>query len=184
MKRLNFEALETRKLTASMNELVYTIRGNDVVLWGDDVQEVSTGTDWFDWQKFDQPERDQSHIPTVSIEEQSAAGENVRWNEQNAVHAGSTAVVDGQPSGLVVDLIARDPVATDIVLNYVRDDVGSVAVIAGDTDGDRDVDFEDFHTLSQNFGSTDATGTAEGDFDLNGRVDFIDFLMLSENFGV
>lgn len=53
--------------------------------------------------------------------------------------------------------------------------------IPGDTDGDLDIDFVDFVTLSGNF---QAMGDWEdGDFGGNGIVDFPDFVGLSNNFG-
>jgi len=51
----------------------------------------------------------------------------------------------------------------------------------GDADLDRDVDFNDFLSLSSNF---DMPGSwAEGDFTGDGQVSFEDFLSLSQNFG-
>lgn len=51
----------------------------------------------------------------------------------------------------------------------------------GDADGNGEVDFADFLTLSGNF-SQPGVYTA-GDFNKNGTVDFGDFLLLSENYG-
>ena len=51
----------------------------------------------------------------------------------------------------------------------------------GDFDGDGDIDFQDFLTLSGNFGMPgDYT---DGDTDCNGNVAFADFLKFSSNFG-
>ena len=54
--------------------------------------------------------------------------------------------------------------------------------LAGDVDGDGEVQFSDFVILANNFGHTDA---AWEDGDLNGdqAVDFDDFVILSDNFG-
>ncbi len=54
--------------------------------------------------------------------------------------------------------------------------------LAGDVDGDGEVQFSDFVILANNFGHTDA---AWEDGDLNGdhAVDFADFVILSDNFG-
>ena len=55
--------------------------------------------------------------------------------------------------------------------------------VAGDTNGDRKVDFADFLTLSANFGKEVDGAFADGDFTGDARVDFADFLLLSERFG-
>lgn len=52
--------------------------------------------------------------------------------------------------------------------------------VAGDVNGDRSVDFEDFLVLSAYFGSTTNDGLRAGDLDGDGRVDFGDFLQLSQ----
>ena len=51
----------------------------------------------------------------------------------------------------------------------------------GDTNFDGNVDFQDFLTLSANFGGNGEWDS--GDFDCNFRVGFADFLLLSEHFG-
>lgn len=58
----------------------------------------------------------------------------------------------------------------------------ALGLVKGDLDGNGEVAFADFLTLSQNFGSTEA-GYQEGDIDCNGEVAFADFLTLSQNFG-
>jgi len=52
----------------------------------------------------------------------------------------------------------------------------------GDLNGDGEVNFTDFLTLSSNFG-TDVVSHEQGDIDCNGTVEFADFLLLSSNFG-
>lgn len=54
--------------------------------------------------------------------------------------------------------------------------------LPGDLDGNGEVNFSDFLTLSGNFGAT-GVSYAEGDIDCNGEVAFADFLALSANFG-
>lgn len=49
----------------------------------------------------------------------------------------------------------------------------------GDTDGDGDCDFQDFLTLSANFGDDQNVTWEDGDFDEDGEVGFSDFLLLS-----
>lgn len=63
-----------------------------------------------------------------------------------------------------------------------RDSVlGAIETLPGDLDGDGDVAFADFLTLSANFGQP---GTyAEGNVDLSDDISFADFLTLSANFG-
>ena len=54
--------------------------------------------------------------------------------------------------------------------------------VLGDTNGDGQVDFDDFLNLSANFGETDAT-REDGDLNADTVVDFDDFLILSRQFG-
>ena len=61
--------------------------------------------------------------------------------------------------------------------------LGTIGSLPGDADTNGQVEFSDFLTLSENFGSTPATWS-EGDFDCNGEVGFTDFLLLAENFGL
>jgi hypothetical protein len=63
-------------------------------------------------------------------------------------------------------------------------DVSLVAyrAVAGDANGDRQVSFEDFLIVSDNFANSGSW--TEGDFDGNGLVQFADFLAVSANFGV
>lgn len=52
--------------------------------------------------------------------------------------------------------------------------------VLGDANLDGGVAFDDFLSLSSNFGG--AGGWGEGDFDASGKIDFADFLILSTNF--
>lgn len=54
-------------------------------------------------------------------------------------------------------------------------------LIQGDANGDGQVGFDDFLTLSDYFGR--GGNYAQGNFDLLGGVDFADFLILADNFG-
>lgn len=56
------------------------------------------------------------------------------------------------------------------------------ALIPGDADGDGDVDFTDFLTVSANYGKSNV-GLAQGDFTGDNKVDFGDFLIVSNNYG-
>lgn len=56
----------------------------------------------------------------------------------------------------------------------------SLGTQVGDLDGSGAVDFDDFLTLSMNFGAV-ATGYEGGDIDLSGEVAFADFLILAAN---
>jgi hypothetical protein len=51
----------------------------------------------------------------------------------------------------------------------------------GDINGDKMVGFDDFLSLSTNFGKPG--GYLQGDLDVNGLIEFADFLSLSTNFG-
>jgi hypothetical protein len=66
-------------------------------------------------------------------------------------------------------------------VDTLDDTLAAADLILGDADGDGQVAFPDFVTLSNHFG---APGNyMQGDFDLNGRVEFADFVILSDNFG-
>lgn len=53
----------------------------------------------------------------------------------------------------------------------------------GDANLNGEIAFDDFLTLSANFGQSPSSLWSGGDFDCNGEVDFADFLLLSGNFG-
>ena len=61
------------------------------------------------------------------------------------------------------------------------DDVSITLALAGDSNLDGEVKFDDFLALSANFG--ESGGWEHGDFDGDGMVGFPDFLTLSKNFG-
>lgn len=113
-----------------------------------------------------------------------------------APDAGQTAAF------LLLDFSPDDPVAfqtttlaggefghldNGLFLQLEQDAVeGSVSLLAyqaipGDANGDGSVGFDDFLTLSGQFG--EAGDWLSGDFDANNEVDFEDFLLLSGNFG-
>jgi len=80
--------------------------------------------------------------------------------------------IDGVISVADADCISAEDLA---------DLLDTADLLLGDLDGNGSVGFEDFLTLSQNFGSM---GTyTEGDLDLNGIVEFSDFLAFSNSFG-
>lgn len=60
--------------------------------------------------------------------------------------------------------------------------LSALNTVAGDLDGNGNVEFADFLVLSGNFGS-DNPSYAAGNIDLAGGVEFADFLVLSGNFG-
>ena len=60
--------------------------------------------------------------------------------------------------------------------------LAALGTLAGDLDGNGDVDFDDFLRLSANFG-VDSTSYANGNVDLVNGINFDDFLILSGNFG-
>lgn len=85
--------------------------------------------------------------------------------------------------GLEPELIDPTKVQAEVVAVDKRDTAFvQTDRVLGDADGDDDVDFADFLTLSAHFGNTDAA-LAEGDFNADGNVDFADFLLLAMNFG-
>lgn len=122
------------------------------------------------------------------------------WGEKNITAAGDQIVLNA------ISFLTGDPGNPPIVAPNDCDFDGSVGVsdlsciiasggadglasllqetglIAGDLDGNGEVAFADFLTLSSNFGKTDVS-YPEGDIDGNGEVAFGDFLTLSANFG-
>jgi len=78
-----------------------------------------------------------------------------------------THVEDGRFASIAVG-------ANAIQLIYIQ-------ALAGDTDGNGQVEFADFLQLSSAFGM--AGDWLLGDFDGNGMIEFADFLALSSNFG-
>ena len=65
--------------------------------------------------------------------------------------------------------------ATDVRLRNLNS-------LAGDTDGDMDVDITDFNALAGNFGDSPVEWT-DADFDADNDVDITDFNALAANFG-
>ncbi len=58
----------------------------------------------------------------------------------------------------------------------------SVSALMGDLSGNHEVGFEDYLTLSQNFGGANV-GWTVGDLNTDGVVNFTDYLLLSQNYG-
>ena len=54
--------------------------------------------------------------------------------------------------------------------------------VAGDCDGDGDVDLDDFVIVKQHYGQTGVT-PSQGDLDGDGDVDLDDFVILKKNYG-
>ncbi len=79
-------------------------------------------------------------------------------------------VLDGHDLACVGTTEARDAV------------LAALNTLPGDLDGDGEVAFGDFLTLSSNF-NTDSPAYTDGNIDLTGPIDFADFLVLSSNFG-
>ena len=81
----------------------------------------------------------------------------------------------------------EDPIPTEETLpiapidNTVSPETSCDGVcVPGDMDTDGDVDFEDFLSFNEDYGSE---SSSEGDFNNDGIVDFADFLIFSENYG-
>lgn len=97
----------------------------------------------------------------------------IEYTPQVEVLAGDCngdAVVDASDLDCVANIGERD-----IVLE-------TLDTVAGDLDGDGEVSFTDFLTLSRNFGQQ-LTSYSSGNIDMEGGIDFSDFLALSRNFG-
>mgnify|MGYP000979812208 CR=1 FL=1 len=89
-------------------------------------------------------------------------------------------------AGVAIPGLTRDFAGTPVPQGAAPD-AGAfeyVDELAGDCDGDGDVDLDDFVVLKHNFGRTDVTaGPAQGDCDSDGDVDLDDFVILKSNFG-
>ena len=101
---------------------------------------------------------------------------------------------NGTINGLDIDLVAAAIRRGDMDIRF---DVNSDEIVdhhdraflirdilhtqEGDANLDGKIDFNDFQTLSSNFGAVDVA-YAEGDFDGDGIVGFSDFVILSNNF--
>ncbi|MGF1633847.1 MAG: DUF5060 domain-containing protein [Phycisphaerae bacterium] len=65
----------------------------------------------------------------------------------------------------------------------ISDETTDFFVLAGDANGDRQVNLEDFNLLAINFGRSDDPTYEEGDFNYDGAVNLADFNLLAINFG-
>lgn len=102
------------------------------------------------------------------------------WLESNLAQFGNAMGVQ-DANWLTPEMQSQEQVLLEWLDSYQF--VPTVFELAGDTDGDGIVAFNDFLTLSSNFGTTVDTGYLAGDFDLDGTVAFSDFLVLSSNYG-
>lgn len=110
---------------------------------------------------------------TVDLEGEVAAGTTFQiLDADNIVNVGELTL--NLPDGFNADLVS----GTIIFGGVIECD----SLTMGDIDGDGEVAFADFLTLSANFGNV-ATDHTTGDIDCSGEVDFADFLTLSANFG-
>lgn len=111
------------------------------------------------------------------------------WNGAVSAVNSSAAAASPRPDGVGVRL-ATDPnlpganVVTfggqavnpgDVLMAYVQN---------GDTDLDRDVDFDDLLRVAQNFGLGAPRAWTQGSFDYDNDVDFDDLLATAQNFGL
>lgn len=99
----------------------------------------------------------------------------------------ATFTFPSAPNGILADgnyaLSINRVNVTDVAGNLLVASLSSVfAFLAGDADGDSDVDLDDFTALAANFGSSPRDFT-QGDFTYSGAVDLDDFTILAANFG-
>ncbi|NLF30482.1 MAG: hypothetical protein GX591_06305, partial [Planctomycetes bacterium] len=95
---------------------------------------------------------------------------------------GSDRVTLIWPDGALVNTWVEVTVRATAATGLPAGDVFLIANAAGDADGDRDVDLDDFVALKVGFGSSGG-GIASGDFNLTGTVDLDDFVILKTSFG-
>ena len=102
----------------------------------------------------------------------------IRSLQENVFEVSSDVAFDCTKSGFLSanDLTCSNVLGTtDRILNRL-------GLLHGDLNGDRQVAFDDFLTLADNFGKPKGRYT-DGDIDGSGDVGFLDFLTLAENFG-
>jgi fibronectin-binding autotransporter adhesin len=70
------------------------------------------------------------------------------------------------------------------VFNYATGVLSvDVAILPGDTNGDKIVDAADFINLKKNFGTTSGAGVGQGDFNTSGTVNWADLSILMDKMG-
>jgi hypothetical protein len=115
-------------------------------------------------------------------------GEPGQWDQSNYF---SDLAFVGEFDGVIVEPIPGDCNgdgmldASDLpcqTSDTIEGTLESLGILPGDLDGNGAVEFADFLTLSNNFG-TEPVDYTKGDIDVNGAVEFADFLTLSNNFG-
>lgn len=95
-----------------------------------------------------------------------------------------TSAAAAESSGLAVGMKTATSPGTFGIWNYFAGDTLIGHTYAGDTDLDRDVDFDDLLKVAQNYGQT-GKGWEHGNFnyDIGGVVNFDDLLSLAQNYG-
>lgn len=89
--------------------------------------------------------------------------------------------------GAAIGIAEASRLFTTFPQNFASQPIDSTTVVllqtlAGDTNLDRNVNFDDLLRLAQNYGSSGRTWV-DGDFDYNGLVDFDDLLALAQTYG-
>lgn len=101
-------------------------------------------------------------------------------------HVGTVPSTAGQiPSGRYTLAFQTDGVANAFLSTVDAAYSFQFGYLAGDTNGDLDVDFDDLLILAQRFGqSTGGLGVAAGDLNGDGVVNFDDLLLLAKSYNV
>ena len=114
----------------------------------------------------------------AQLEIENAFGDSIFETEPNdGINVGSINLVEGQ--SLFVRLRSKTSQPAEYSAELSLRNVGPA--IAGDTDGDGDVDIDDFNTLRNNFGSSG--DLSRGDFTGDAMVNVDDFAVLANSFG-
>ena len=106
--------------------------------------------------------------------------------------AGSFSAVHYDGSLLAAEFTSGDDFRDHVGLGLFRNvsytatsvELQNLNALAGDTDGDMDVDLQDYNTLAGNFSPTSCIGCdwVDGDFDADNDIDLSDYNALSRNF--
>jgi len=75
-----------------------------------------------------------------------------------------------------------DALRVEFYASWISGNLATAMPIAGDTDRDGDVDFDDLVALAVNYGATDA-GWSLGNFNGDGNVDVTDLIMMGGTYG-
>ncbi len=132
----------------------------------------------------------QIYFPPTNFGDGQQIADYVQWGIDGAGSpSAATRAGAAEQGGVWTDRDQWVPTTSNTVFLLLEDASGTalhgpedyLVFIPGDTNGDRNVNLEDFTTLKDNFGGS--ASITEGDVTLDGVVDLNDFSLLKDNFG-